>query len=160
SQAGAAANDVVAVFFLLAAVAILINGWPERSAALVLAAVAAGLAVGVKLTVLAPVLALTIGVLAIAPRGQRSRTAGLWLGPLILAGGFWSLRNLIAVGNPLPWTSFKGILPAPAPALQQHTGFSVAHYLTTSGFWSHFAEPALAAGLGRSWWAMLATAVI
>ncbi len=88
------------------------------------------------------------------------RTAGLWLGPLVLAGGFWYARNLIAVGNPLPWTSFKGVLPTPAAPLQQHTGFSVAHYLTNSHFWSHFAQPALAAGLGRWWWAMLAAAVI
>ncbi len=154
SQAGAAANDIVAIFFLLAAVALYVNG------ALVVAAVAAGLAVGVKLTVLAPILALTIGVVILAPRGERMRTAGLWLGPLVLAGGFWYARNLIAVGNPLPWTSFKGVLPTPAAPLQQHTGFSVAHYLTNSHFWSHFAQPALAAGLGRWWWAMLAAAVI
>jgi hypothetical protein len=154
SQAGAAANDVVAIFFLLAAVALLMNG------SLVLAAVGAGLAVGVKLTVLAPVFALTVGVVAIAPHGRRRSAARLWLGPLLLAGGFWYLRNLIAVGNPLPWTSVGGVLPTPAAPLQQHTGFSVAHYVTTSGFWSHFAEPALAGGLGRWWWAMLAAAVI
>jgi hypothetical protein len=159
SQAGAAANDIVAIFFLLAAVALVIAE-PNRPAALVLAAVAAGLAVGVKLTVLAPVLALTIGVVVIAPRGRRGVTAGLWLGPLILAGGFWYARNLIAVGNPLPWTSFGGVLPTPAAPLQQHTGFAVAHYLTNSRFWSHFAQPALAAGLGRWWWAMLAAAVL
>ena len=41
SQAGAAANDIVAIFFLLAAVGLYVNG------SLVLAAVAAGLAVGV-----------------------------------------------------------------------------------------------------------------
>ena len=130
SQAGAAANDVVAVFFLLAAVALLMTD-PEHPAARVLAAIAAGLAVGTKLTVLAPVLALTVGVVAIAPRGRRLATSALWLGPLIVAGGFWYARNLIAVGNPLPWTSFAGILPTPAPPLQQHTGFSVAHYLTS-----------------------------
>jgi hypothetical protein len=160
SQAGAAANDVVAIFFLIAAVA-LVTGAPERPAALVLAAVAAGLAVGVKLTVLAPVLALTIGVIAIARRGQRSRTAGLWLGPLILAGGFWYARNLIAVGNPLPWTSVGGVLPTPAAPLQQHTGYSVAHYLGSLGsLWSRYFEPALASGLGRWWWAILGAAVI
>jgi hypothetical protein len=158
SQAGSAANDIVAVFFLLAAVALLITE-PERPAALVLAAVAAGLAVGTKLTVLAPVLALTVGVVAIAPRGRRLSTAGLWLVPLFVAGGFWYLRNLIAVGNPLPWTSFAGILPTPAAPLQQHTGYSVAHYLTSSHFWSAFAQPALAAGLGRWWWAVLAVAI-
>ncbi len=159
SQAGAAANDVVAIFFLLAAAGLLMTD-PGRPAALVLAAVAAGLAVGVKLTVLAPVLGLTIGVVAIAPRARRIATARLWLVPLILAGGFWYARNLIAVGNPLPWTSFAGVLPTPAAPLQQNTGFSVAHYLTSGRFWSHFAQPALASGLGRWWWAMLAAAVL
>ncbi len=159
SQAGAAANDVVAVFFLLAAVALLMTD-AERPAVLVLAAVAAGLAVGTKLTVLAPALALTVGVVAIAPAGRRLKTAGLWLGPLIVAGGFWYARNLIAVGNPLPWTSAGGILPTPAQPLQQHTGYSVAHYLTNSHFWSRFAQPALAAGLGRWWWAVLAVAIL
>jgi hypothetical protein len=159
SQAGAAANDVVAIFFVLAAVGLLMQEHEHR-AVVVLAAVAAGLAVGVKLTVIAPVLALTVGVIAIAPRGRRTKTAGLWLGPLFLAGGFWYARNLIAVGNPLPWTSLKGVLPTPAAPLQQHTGYSVAHYLTTSGFWSRFAQPALAAGLGRWWYLILAAAVI
>ena len=159
SQAGAAANDVVAVFFLLAAVALLMTD-AERPAVLALAAVAAGLAVGTKLTVLAPVLALTVGVITIAPRGRRINTAGVWIGPLVLAGGFWYARNLIAVGNPLPWTSAGGILPTPAQPLQQHTGYSVAHYLTTAHFWSRFAQPALAAGLGRWWWAVLAVAIL
>ena len=159
SQAGSAANDVVAVFFLLAAVALLATE-SERPAARVLAAIAAGLAVGTKLTLLAPVFALTVGVVVIAPRGRRLATTGLWLGPLIVAGGFWYLRNLIAVGNPLPWTSFAGILPTPAPPLQQHTGFSVAHYVTSTHFWGTFAQPALAAGLGRWWWAVLAVAIV
>ena len=159
SQAGSAANDVVAVFFLLAAVAVLMTD-PELPAARVLAAVAAGLAVGTKLTVLAPVLALTIGVVAIAPRGRRLAATVLWLGPLIVAGGFWYLRNLIAVGNPLPWTSAGGILPTPAPPLQQGTGYSVAHYVTTAHLWSRFFEPALASGLGRWWWAVLAAAIL
>ena len=160
SQAGSAANDVVAVFFLLAAVALLVTEPSARRSAAVLAAIAAGLAVGTKLTVLAPVLALTVGVIAIAPRGRRTATAGLWLGPLIVAGGFWYARNLIAVGNPLPWTSFGGVLPTPAAPLQQHTGYSVAHYLTSAHFWSAFAQPALAAGLGRWWWAVLAVAIV
>ena len=159
SQAGAAANDVVAVFFLLTAVALLMTD-AKRPAVLALAAVAAGLAVGTKLTVLAPVLALTVGVITIAPRGRRINTAGVWIGPLVLAGGFWYARNLIAVGNPLPWTSAGGILPTPAQPLQQHTGYSVAHYLTTAHFWSRFAQPALAAGLGRWWWAVLAVAIL
>jgi hypothetical protein len=161
SQAGSAANDVVAIFFVLAAVALL-AGAPDpgpRTPVLVLAAIAAGLAAGVKLTVLAPVLGLTIGVVAIAPRARRLAIAGAWLGPLLLAGGFWYARNLVAVGNPLPWTSL-GFLPTPAPPLQQHTGYSVAHYLASTHVWSRFFEPALASGLGRWWYLILAAAVI
>jgi len=122
SQAGAAANDVVAMFFLLAAVALLMTD-PEHPAARVLAAIAAGLAVGTKLTVLAPVLALTVGVVAIAPRGRRLATSALWLGPLIVAGGFWYARNLIAVGNRFPGRAFPGIFRRPRRRLSSKTGF-------------------------------------
>ena len=157
SQAGTAANDIVGVFFLLAAVAV-ISTDSDEPAALVLAAIAAGLAAAVKLSLLAPVLALTIGTYAIQPAGRRRVAAGLWLGALVLAGGFWYVRNLIAVGNPLPWTRF-GILPAPHPPLQQHTGFSVAHYLTNTHVWSTVFEPGLAAGFGP-WWAVIVIAAV
>jgi hypothetical protein len=174
SQAGSAANDVVGVFFLLASVAFvlaadvpaadgrrapLVLARDGRRAHIVLAAVAAGLAVAVKLSLLAPVLALTIGAIAVAPRGRRPLTAALWLGPLLLAGGYWYARNLIAVGNPLPWTSL-GVVPTPAAPLQQHTAFSIAHYLTTSGAWSRFWEPGLAAGLGRWWFVIVGAAIV
>ncbi len=152
SQAGSAANDVVGIFFVLAAVALLVNANGRRFP-LAIAAVAAGLAVAVKLSMLAPVLALTIGVLAISPSRNRRTDAALWLGPLLLAGGFWYLRNLIAVGNPLPWLNVPG-LATPAQPLQAHTGFSVLHYLTNGHVLSGVVEPGLASGLGP-WWALI-----
>jgi hypothetical protein len=160
SQAGSAANDVVAVFFLLAAVAIVMQE-DERPAAIVVAAIAAGLALGVKLTVVAAVLALTVGVVVIAPRGRRLATPALGRGPLILAGASWYARNLVAVGNPVPWSKL-GFLPTPAPALQQNTGFSIAHYVThgAAHLWSGYFEPGLASGLGRWWYLILAAGVI
>ncbi len=158
SQAGSAANDIAGVFFVLAAVAILMNR-DDSHRGFVLAAISAGLAVSVKLSMLAPVLALTIGVLALEPPGQRRRAGAVWLGPLLLAGGFWYVRNLIAVGNPLPWVSLPG-LAAPAPALQAHTAFSVAHYLTDTHAWGGLLEPSLASGFGPWWWAILAAAVL
>ncbi len=108
SQAGSAANDIAGVFFVLASVAILMNR-PGSRRALVLAAISAGLAVSVKLSMLAPVLGLR-------PRRPRARarrdsaaaSAPCGSVPLFLAGGFWYLRNLIAVGNPLPWVSLPG----------------------------------------------------
>jgi hypothetical protein len=206
SQAGSAANDLAGVGFLVAAVALLING--EASApAYVLAAIAAGVAVGIKLSLLAPALALSLGAIVItsrtpAARIRRSRrrvrmamgrglsrvstppaavgsrlrrpsarrvgTAGgrhpasaaaLWIIPLLLAGAFWYVRNWIAVGNPLPWRSF-GVFPTPAAALQQQTGFAVAHYVTDSHVWSAFFQPGLAAGLGRWWYLILAAVVV
>ncbi len=159
SQGGTAANDVVGVFFLLAAVAFLVAcDWDAP--ALVLAAVAAGLAAGVKLSLLAPVAALTVGVVAFARGGRRRRIFALWLGSVVLAGGFWYVRNLIAVGNPLPWFSFGGLLPTPAAALQHGTAFTVAHYLGGTGLWTRVFEPALVSGLGPWWPVVLAIAVL
>jgi hypothetical protein len=157
SQAGSAGNDIVGVFFLLASVAFVLTDG-ERRGPLVLAAVAAGLAVAVKLSLVAPAFLLSVGVIAIAPARRRGVTAVTWLGALMLAGGYWYVRNLIVVGNPLPWTSL-GIFPTPAAPLQQDTGFSVAHYLTSSSTWSHFLAPGLAAGLGRWWFVILGLAV-
>ncbi len=162
SQPGSADGDVFGVFLLLAAVALLLHrdraggGRPE----LILAAVAAGLAIEVKLTFLAPVAALTIGVLTIAPAGGRRRVSAWWLGPLLLAGGFWYVRNLIAIGNPLPWSSFGGLLPVPHEPLQQNTTFAVAHYLTHQSFWDHFFVNGMASQLGRWWWLIAVAAVL
>jgi hypothetical protein len=158
SQAGAAANDIVGVFFLLAAVAFWVNADGSR-AAVGLAAVAAGLAVATKLSLLAPVAALTIAAIALSDSGRRRRGAADWLIPLVLAGGYWYARNLIAVGNPLPWTSFAGILPTPAAPLQQNTGFAVVHYLTDGHVWTHLFGPGLVAGLGPWWPLVLAVAI-
>lgn len=158
TQAGTAANDVVGVFFLLAAVALLLSSeWSE--AAVVLAALAAGFAAGVKLSLLAPVVALTVGTIAVAPSERRGRIAGLWLGPLVLAGGFWYVRNLIAVGNPLPWSGLGGLLATPAAPLQQHTAFTLAHYFFNGSAWRRVFEPGLRSGLGPWWPVILVLAI-
>jgi hypothetical protein len=158
SQAGSADNDVVGVFFLFAAVALLLEA-PDHRAAVILAAASCGIALGIKLTLAAPVLALTLGWIAIARAGMRRRTAVTWLVPLVLAGCFWYLRNLFSAGNPLPWASF-GFLSTPAPALQQTTGYTVAHYLFDGRFWSHFFVSGVASQLGGWWWAVLACAIV
>jgi hypothetical protein len=158
SQAGAAANDIVGVFFLLAAVGLWVNADGSR-AAFVLAAVAAGLAVATKLSLLAPVAALTVAAIVLSDGGRRRRGAADWLVPLVLGGGYWYVRNLIAVGNPLPWASFAGILPTPAPPLQQNTGFAVIHYLTDGHVWTHVFGPEFVAGLGP-WWPLVLAGMI
>lgn len=158
SQSGTAANDLPGVFFVLAAVSIVLSR-PDSDRALVLAGVSAGLAVAVKLSMLAPVLALTVGVLVLEAPRRRQWVGALWVGPLIAAGGFWYLRNLVAVGNPLPWVGIPG-LATPAPALQAHTAFSVAHYIINTHVWAGLLEPSLASGFGPWWWAILAGVVL
>ena len=185
SQGGSAANDIAGVFFVLAAVALVANanvdgvaegdghGVTEgdgdgvtdgdadgvaRLAPLALAAIAAGLAVSVKLSLLAPVFALSVGTIVLACRGRR-RAAAVWIPTFLVAGGYWYVRNLFAVGNPLPWVSL-GILPTPAAPLQQHTGFAIVHYATDTHIWSRFFAPGLASGLGPWWVAFVAVVLL
>ncbi len=184
SQPGSADGDIVGLAFLLGAVALVVNA-ERRTAAYALAGLSAGFAASIKLTFLAPVGLLTLGVLAIAIRDRgatatpgphrdtatpgpdratatpaRRATALAWLVPLVLAGGFWYARNLIAVGNPLPWTGFAGLLPTPAPPLQQHVSLTVAHYLTSSVFWKHFFVTGMAGQLGPWWYVIGAVAIV
>jgi hypothetical protein len=168
SQGGTAANDVAGVFFLLAAVALVVKaqadgeadpGHRVRAAPLAMAAIAAGLAVAVKLSLLAPVLALTVGTILLVRRGGRLRAAEAWIPALVLAAGYWYVRNLIVTGNPLPWVGL-GILPTPAAPLQQSTGFAIVHYATDTSIWSRFFGPGLASGLGPWWVAVIVVAVL
>jgi hypothetical protein len=166
SQAGTAANDAAGVFFLIAAVA-LIPAWraepesgDEDRFALGLGGVAAGLALAVKLTLLAPVAALSAGVIWLGSgRAVRRREIAVrWLVPVALAGGYWYVRNLVAVGNPLPWVAIPG-LAVPAAPLQQHTSFSIAHYLTDTHLLGTTFARGLAGGFGAWWPAVLVAAV-
>jgi hypothetical protein len=168
-QAGEARNDIVGIFFLLAAVAVALNAWAERgegerglpSGALVVAGLAAGLAAGTKLNFLLPAAVLVLGVVTIAPRGKRWRTlaaAGL---PALAGGGYWYLRNLLHAGNPLPWIHHLGpiALPAPSQALGGREAHSVLGYLTDGSVWSHWFLPGLHGGLWIVWPLLVAAAL-
>ena len=154
SQAGSAANDIVGSFFVLAAAALFLSADEDAAFPLVLGGIAAGLAIGTKLSMVIPALALTGGVVVL-----RRRRSWLWLGPLAVAASFWYVRNLIAVGNPFPFVGLPG-LATPAPPLQAHTGFSVAHYLFNGHAWSASFQPGFASGLGGWWWAILALVIL
>ena len=102
-QPGDAKNDTAGLFFLLAAAAILVNaeaqrraatdeggtspsggpplGVPLSNGALVVAGLAAGLALGTKLNLLAPFGLLTLGVIAVTA-GYRVRATAIWVGEL------------------------------------------------------------------------------
>jgi hypothetical protein len=159
TQAGNAPSDVAAIFFLLACVALLVNAdatnaglWGRRSSgALLLAALAAGLAIGTKVSLLPPLAALSLGLVAIAPRRARSRVALVWLAGLLCGGGYWYLRNLLHSGNPLPWLDL-GPLPSPnQPELYPRPPHSVADYLDDPGLWLAEFAPRLVTTLGEAW---------
>ena len=167
SNAGTADNDLPGVFFVTAALAL----W-MRTAAMpttdtrayrggsIIAAVAAGLALSVRLNLLGPVVALTVTAIAFTPNGRRRSVAGWWIWGVVVASGYWFARNLIAVGNPLPWFSF-GVLPTPRPPpLQQGNNYSLADYATHPGILRHWLIPALNLNLGPWWPAVVAVAVV
>ncbi|HEY5816262.1 MAG TPA: hypothetical protein VIS95_07970, partial [Solirubrobacterales bacterium] len=187
-QAGEARNDIVGIFFLLAAVAIAVNGAsgpgpdPEKPASpgnsedsstidvgpLLVAGLAAGLAAGTKLNLLLPAAVLVLGLAFLVPRGPGGRSAWRRWGALaagglaaLAGGGYWYLRNLAHSGNPLPWFDSLGpiSLPAPDQALGGREGHSVLGYLTDGAVWSDWFLPGLHDGLTVLWPLLLALAL-
>ncbi len=127
---------------------------------LLVAAVAAGLALSTRMNLIAPVAALTILVPALAPPGRRRSAIAWWLGGVLAAGGYWYARNLIAVGNPVPWFGLGGF-PTPQPLPLQHSNdYSLAAYLPYPGIISDWLVPALRLNLGRWWPALLLVAML
>lgn len=99
------------------------------SAGLAVAGLAAGLALGTKLNLLAPFALLTIGVIVVAGSGQRLRTTGVWVGSSLITGGFWFIRNLIDAGNPLPWIKAGPLVGPDQLDIDIRQPHTVAHYL-------------------------------
>jgi hypothetical protein len=159
-QAGEARNDIVGIFFLLAAVAIALNGERDARTALV-AGLAAGLAAGTKLNFLLPAAVLVIGMAVIASRGERARVLGGATLAALAGGGYWYLRNLARSGNPLPWIQHLGPidLPAPEQALGGREAHSVLGYLSDGAVWSDWFLPGIHDGLWFLWPLLLAAAL-
>ena len=170
-QPGDAKNDTAGLFFLLASAAVLVNAEVQRRAAeesveidtvrqaplatgaLIVAGLAAGLALGTKLNLLAPFGLLTLGVIAVAGRGFRLRATGVWVASALVTGGFWFVRNLVNAGNPLPWIK-AGPLPGPDQAdINIREPHNVAHYLLPpdGGVIRHHLIPGLHSSFGDLW---------
>ncbi len=162
-QAGEARNDIAGTFFLLSSSALLANSvssTAERrldvgAPPLALAGVAAGLALGTKLNLAAPVVALTLGVVVAAPAGRRLGASGAWIAAVLAGGGFWFARNLAHVGNPLPWVTALG-LPGPHDYLGgTREPHALIRYATDTGVWTDWLFPGLDERFGALWPAAL-----
>jgi hypothetical protein len=173
-EPGAAKNDMVAAALLLAAMAILVNAWPRRvdrpspqptglqpGWPLAAAGLATGLAVGTKSTALALAAALTVAVVALAPSGRRVAAGACWLAAALAGGGYWYLRNLIAVGNPLPQAESIGPISLPHPEHLQsgRPDFNIVHYATDTGIWSEYFGPGLHQAFGLLWPVVISAAL-
>ena len=165
-QAGTGRNDTIGIFFVLAAVAILVNGRaavpgrPLPTGVLAVAGLGVGLAAGVKLTLLVPAAVLMAAVPLISAAGSRARSAAAFALPLFAGGGFWYLRNLFQAASPLPWIHSLGPLPLPGPdqALGGRPQFSVLDYLGDGSVIQEWFLPGLHRGLGELWPLVLALA--
>jgi len=160
---GAAKNDLMAAALLLGSIAILVEAWSQRGAvshpqgwgrwALAAAGLAAGLAAGTRVTGLAMAAALTLAVVALAPRGRRWAAAGWWLLPALAGGAFWYLRNLVVAGNPIPEVESLGPISLPHPERLQEgrPDFNIVHYATDTGVWREHFGPGLHEAFGALW---------
>jgi hypothetical protein len=170
TQPGEGRNDIMGLAFLLAFAAFLINGHqrraptagavqdtPERDAPLldkgplVLAGIAAGLAVSVKLPLLAPVGAIALGMVVVSGAGRRLMTAAAIGIPAFVVGGYWYVRAAIHTGgNPIPQIGW-GPLNLPRPdqmPLDPRPRFAVADYLLEPTIYRKWFFPELDNALG------------
>jgi hypothetical protein len=170
TQPGEGRNDIMGLAFLVAFAAFLINGHqrrapsagavqdaPERDAPLldkgplIMAGIAAGLAVSVKLPLLAPVGAITVGMVLVSGAGRRLMTAAAIGIPAFVVGGYWYVLAAIHTGgNPIPLTG-GGPLHLPRPdqmPLDPRPRFAVAHYLTNPTIYRKWFFPQLDNALG------------
>src|SRR3954469_9904647 len=210
SQAGQGPNDIMGLFFLMTALAFLVDGAASahaRSAAragpraagdqtwnatpegeletgvvedvpvegdpralatvgagpLFMAGLAAGLGVGTKITLLATIAALTIGVAILGGRRHWLRSLGIWLGGMLITSGFWYGRNFVEALNPFPQIDKLGPINLPGPdqlSLYPRQPHSLSEYYNDTSVWQDKLFPVLHDRLGPLWPVILAVVVV
>lgn len=160
SQPGSAYDDVTGCALFLSALALLasVDGlWlpGESPQGVWVAALAAGLTIGIKDTFIVSVAALTCCVIALLPRGQRGRGGVLWCLAAVATGGFWYVRNAFYAGNPVP-NIHLGLGPVQLPTSPSKIGLTMWSFLFNGRAWRLYFFPGLRQVLGPAWWALVA----
>lgn len=152
TQAGSARNDVPGIALFLTAVALVLHARWSR-AGLAFAGAAAGLAIGVKLSVVVPVLSLGVAVILAAPASRRRAIVLPWALPIVVTGSYWYLRNVMLVGNPLPLVPFHlGPLSLPSVLTTPIANTAVIDRMREPDAFSKVLWPGIALAFGESWW--------
>jgi hypothetical protein len=211
SQAGQGPNDIAGLFFLMAALAFLVDGAASAHAAreaararrqaasapaqepasgetgelgivqdvpvegdpralatvgagpLFMAGLAAGLGVGTKITLLATLGALTIGIAVLGGRQHWLKALGIWLGAMVITCGFWYGRNIVYALNPFPQIHKLGPIHLPGPdqlSLYPREPHSLSEYYNDPNVWDNKLFPVLHDRLGPLWPVILAVVVV
>ncbi len=165
-QAGEARNDIAGTFFVLAALAILVNaaagGRRITLGPVLVVAFSAGLAAGTKVNFLPAALALAAGAIILAQPALRRRAVLAVAGGLSLGGLYFYFRNLVHSGNPLPWINNLGSigLPGPDQDVGGRDAGSVWGYLTDTGVIGDWFLPGLSDGFGEGWIVLAGLALV
>jgi len=211
SQAGQGPNDVAGLFFLMTALAFLVDGAASAHASfaggprarapgpgqtwdatpegdlepgvvedvpvegdphalatvgagpLFMAGLAAGLGVGTKITLLATIAALTVGVAILGGRRHWLRALGIWLGGMLITSGFWYGRNFVEALNPFPQIDKLGPINLPGPdqlSLYPRQPHSLSEYYNDTSVWQDKLFPVLHDRLGPLWPVILVVVVV
>jgi hypothetical protein len=147
---GQATNDVACAALVLAAVALVLEGG-VRAAPVGIAAVAGGLAIGVKLTVGPAVAMLVLGVVVLAIKDRRWWVAVTAVVAVSVASAYWFVRNWALIDTPLPWLDIRlGPLQLHQTVALPKKG-AITEYLTDTRVWSDIWVPGLEKTLGFLW---------
>jgi uncharacterized membrane protein (UPF0136 family) len=156
SQPGTAMSDLPLLALALAAVAIMVQAPPSRRAAIPLG-LALGLAAGTKLDGLAFVGVVGCVYPLLARREERLACAVRVIPAALLTGGYFYVRNLAAVGNPLP--GLHTIFPAVTAPTDAALNTDILHYLGDTSVLRHYVLPAFHTIFGALWPLSLAVIV-
>jgi hypothetical protein len=130
---------------------------------LFLAALAAGLGIGTKITLIPALAVLTLGIAFLAGRRHWPRAMGIWFGGMVITAGFWYGRNFVYALNPFPQVNKLGPINLPGPdqgGFYPRQPHSLREYYNDTGVWHDFFFPVLHDRLGPLWPVILLAVVV